>query len=49
MNGATGLDYAAIPGVLRMLGISRKDWPEVFEDLRIMEDVALTKMRESQK
>jgi hypothetical protein len=49
MSGATGLDYTAIPGVLRMLGIARKDWPEVFEDLRVLEDAALIKMRDNQK
>jgi hypothetical protein len=48
-SGPTGLDYAAIPGVLQMLGIARKDWPEVFQDLRTMEDAALLKMHENQK
>ena len=36
-----GLDYAGIPGVLRMMGIARRDWPETFDALRVMESAAL--------
>ncbi len=46
MSGATGLDYNALPAVLRMTDVARKDWSEIFEDLRIMEDAALNTMRE---
>lgn len=49
MSGATGLDYSAVPFVLRMSGIPRADWPMVFEDLRSMESSALQKMREDRK
>jgi hypothetical protein len=41
MGGAYGLDYGAIPPVLMMKRIPRKDWPDVFEALRVMEDEAL--------
>lgn len=45
MAGATGLDYNALPVVMRMGGISMKDQPDVFEDVRVMEDAALTHMQ----
>ena len=45
-SGASGLDYNVLPVVLRMGGSPRKDWPEIFEDLRILEDSALVRMRE---
>ena len=47
MSGATGLDYGALPGVLRMSGIARKDWAEVFEGVRVMEDAALQVMQKA--
>ena len=47
MSGATGLDYGALPGVLRMSGIARKDWAEVFEGVRVMEDAALQIMQKA--
>ena len=44
----SGLDYAALPAVLRLTGIKRAEWPEVFEGLRVMEDVALETIRKQQ-
>lgn len=41
MNGPTGLDYAAIPVALEMIGIERSAWAQMFEDLRVMESAAL--------
>jgi hypothetical protein len=35
-----GLDYAAVPTVLRMLRSPRVDWPALFDGLRIMESAA---------
>lgn len=46
MSGPTGLDYNAIPNVLRLTGIPRAEWPEVFDGIRICEGAALKKMRE---
>lgn len=46
MGGATGLDYAALPAVLRFRGIFRKDQSQVFDDIQIMERAALRAMRE---
>lgn len=45
MNGATGMDYSALPEVMRMTNIPRRDWPEIFESIRVMEDAALEHMR----
>lgn len=44
-TGPTGLDYNALPVVMRMGCIPAKDRPSVFEDVRVMEDAALMKMR----
>ena len=46
MAGATGLDYTPLPGVMRLIGLSRADWPEAFEGLRTLEDEALKIFRE---
>lgn len=45
--GATGLDYNALPIVMRMIGVPAQERANVFDDIRIMEDEALTLMRES--
>lgn len=47
MAGATGLDYAAMPVVMDMVGIGRKRRPEVFSSVRIMETEALATMAEN--
>jgi hypothetical protein len=39
--GKTGLDYGAVPAVLRLLGVARRDWMGIFEDLRVLESTAL--------
>ena len=47
MAGATGLDYAAVPTVLEMRGITRpKHKRKVFAGLRVMEAAALEIMAE---
>jgi hypothetical protein len=46
MSGPTGLDYNALPTVLRLTGAARGDWADLFEAVRVMEDAALEKMRE---
>lgn len=45
-GGATGLDYGAVPVVLRLQGVPRAEWAELFEDIRTMEAVALTTMNQ---
>lgn len=44
-NGATGLDYAALPEVWRRCRVPPARRDEVFDDLRTMEDAALKEMR----
>lgn len=43
--GAVGLDYNVFPLVMRMLGITASERPDLFESLRVMEETALTTMR----
>lgn len=47
MSGAayTGLDYAALPVVLRMNGVTRANQARVFESVRVMEAAALDVLR----
>lgn len=44
-HGATGLDYCAVESALRMCCIPRRQWPELFGDVRAMESAALGEMR----
>lgn len=36
-GGLIGLDYGAIPVVLRLMAVPRGDWPALFDDLRTLE------------
>ena len=45
MNGATGLDYCALPFVFKTLGVKKNKWGEILDDIRIMENTALSEMR----
>jgi hypothetical protein len=49
MNGPTGLDYTALPVVMRMIGIAPADRADTFEGVRILEDAALDTIRKNQK
>lgn len=49
MGGATGLDYAALPVVMRLAGVPPADRAEVFDAVRAMEEAALTTMRETRE
>lgn len=46
MAGAIGLDYAAIPAVLRLCAIPRARHADIFDDLRAMEAEALDYFKE---
>jgi hypothetical protein len=46
-SGATGLDYTAVPVVLRLQQLPRSDWPDTFDALRVLEGEALAVMREA--
>ena len=48
MGGVVGLDYSAISPTLRLSGVPRGQWRDVFTDLRVMEAAALETMRERQ-
>lgn len=41
MNGITGLDYNVLPSVFNMMNIASSEWHNLFDDIRIMESVAL--------
>jgi hypothetical protein len=43
----TGLDYNAIPVVAKLLGLKSKQTQEIFSSIQVMENEALTTMRES--
>lgn len=43
-SGSSGLDYCALPTVLRLLGVKRTEWPEVWDAVRVMERAALEEM-----
>jgi hypothetical protein len=45
MAGATGLDYAALPAVMRFTGVPAKERSQVFEGIRVMEDAVLDMTR----
>ncbi len=39
-----GLDYSRVESVMRMRRVPRDRWPEVFDDVRFMEAVALPRL-----
>ncbi|SCX40451.1 DUF1799 domain-containing protein [Nitrosospira sp. Nsp1] len=45
-SGPVGLRYEALPVVLRLLEVPRKEWADLFPDLRLMESAALECMHE---
>lgn len=49
LAGPTGLNYASLPVVMRSVGVTRRDWPDVFDGLRTMEDAALGYMHRQRK
>lgn len=44
--GATGLDYSALPAVMRLVGVPRAEQADTFECLRVLESEALKIMSE---
>lgn len=45
-SGPVGLRYESLPIVLELLEIPRGEWPEIFPDLRVMEEAALGSLDE---
>lgn len=44
-----GLDYTAVPVVLRLMGFHRREWAGLFSDLRVMEAAARVGLNEPEK
>jgi hypothetical protein len=47
MAGPTGLDYNVLFRLLDQRGLSKEEWGQQFDDIRIMESAALGSMRQS--
>jgi hypothetical protein len=47
--GPVGIDYNVMPTVLRMRGIKRGLWADLFTDLQVMEQEALTMFAEKRE
>lgn len=43
-GGPCGLDYGVLPSVLRLHGLPRARWRDLFDDVRVMEAEALRTM-----
>ena len=46
-GGAIGMIYSSLEPVLRLNGVPRKEWAELFNDFRVMEAAALEQIREN--
>ncbi len=44
-GGLIGLDYGALPVVMRFVGVKRDRWTDVFEGIRLMEATHLKLLR----
>lgn len=49
MNGAYAIDYGSIPVVLNLNRVPTEKWPDLFADLRVLEDEALSIIRKKKK
>lgn len=49
MNGATGLDYNALPAVMKLIGVPKNLRTSVFDDIRTLEDSAMETIRKAKK
>lgn len=49
MDGASGLDYNAIPVTGKLLGFKKKKLKDMFPDIQVMENEALITMGENTK
>ena len=46
MGGVIGLDYGVLPAVLEMMALARTDWPDLFAQIRVMENEAIKVLNE---
>ena len=49
MSGPTGLDYNALPSVMKLVGVPKKSRASVFDDVRTLEDSAMETMKKAKK
>jgi len=45
--GPTALNYQGVESALRMMGIPRKRWPDLFDDIQVLEAGALSEIHKS--
>ena len=45
-NGATGLDYSVLPVLFRIDQVPRSEWPELLDQIRVLESSALSTIHE---
>lgn len=43
-----GLDYTSVKSTLELMGKRRREWPEIFANLQLMEGAALKVFREKE-
>lgn len=48
-SGPSGLDYQALPFVMRMIGVPESEEQDVFDGLRTMESAALDEIHKDRK
>lgn len=48
MNGPTGLDYSALPVVLKLEAVPKKNQQDVFDCIRAMEGAALCEIHKKE-
>ena len=46
-SGPTALNYQSVESALRMMGIPRKQWPDLFDDIQVLEAGALSEIHKS--
>lgn len=47
MSGPTGLDYTAVLALMGLMDITREEQRDLFNDIRVMEQAALSEMQGS--
>lgn len=45
--GPTALNYQAVESALRLMGVPRKRWPDLFDDIQVLEAGALSQIHAS--
>jgi hypothetical protein len=45
--GPTALNYQAVESALRLMGVARSRWPDLFDDIQVLEAGALSQIHAS--